>query len=302
MTLAPELCRGAILCGPKPCAERLDEALVRFEAGRRMELESCGGGQRPFGAEEVLRALGLDRSAANPARVGPEPRPVAPAPNEAGRDGVREDVDHLVEDVVGGLEAHGAVAVGVPEGLPAPERAVHGARDEPVEVAVEVGEPGLRVAHDQVEVVREHAERVDQDAVSLGGDREDVTEDVVRRLRGTEEEAALRATARHEVDRAWEDLSRCRHEPENGNPRAGSRVRNPAGLPNRGRPRGGRDVRSTETSLGRVNAADGVAVNDASLNFSRSGLAGGSSTVGASRPTRRDVGGWPLPAAPRTRR
>jgi hypothetical protein len=72
---------------------------------------------------------------------------------------------------------------------------------------VEVRQPRVRVGHDQMEVVREHAEGVDLDVEAVRGDGEDVAEDVVRLLRGPEEEAALGAAAGDEVGGPRKDLS-----------------------------------------------------------------------------------------------
>src|SRR6266496_5373185 len=62
-----------------------------------------------------------------------------------------------------------------------------------------------------MEVVREHAKRVDLDVEALRRDREDIEKDVVRRLARSEEELALGAASGDEVGGSGENLARGGH-------------------------------------------------------------------------------------------
>ncbi len=76
---------------------------------------------------------------------------------------------------------------------------------------MELGQPGIRVGDDHVEVIREYAEGVHPDIAPVCRDREEVLEDFVTLLRGPENEATLGAAASDEVGGARQDLSRKGH-------------------------------------------------------------------------------------------
>jgi hypothetical protein len=151
-TFHRQLGRGAVL-GVLELVNELRHQRVRIEAGWRMELKPSDDRKGPLGAEELLGPLDLDATTSNLARVGPEPRPLASVPDETGRDGVGEDVDHLLDDGLRGLEPDRAVAIALPEGFPAAQGAVDGPSGERVEVAVEVGKARARIGQDDVDVV-----------------------------------------------------------------------------------------------------------------------------------------------------
>jgi len=131
--------------------------------------------------------------------------------DEAGGDGVGEEIDHLLEDVFVGDQADFAVASGGEEALPAPAEGVEGAGEESIEAVHELRQAGFGVGDAEMEVVGEDHEAMDLNAVGIGG----VGQAVVERGRdgrvGAEEVPALDAPAGDEVRRARNDSSRQRH-------------------------------------------------------------------------------------------
>src|SRR6266540_956294 len=205
--------RDAILGLAERSAQGVDEGLVRFEARWPVELERGGSRHRALLAEKPLRPFDRDGGSPDPIRVGPKARPLAAVADESCGHGIGEDVDHLLHHGRVALKPNGTVAVGIPEGLPAAQRAVDGSCVERVQIAVELGQSRVRIGHYQVEVIREHAEGVDADVVSGRCDREDVPEDGVRLVRRSKEEPALGAPTSDEIGGAREDLSRGGHDP-----------------------------------------------------------------------------------------
>jgi hypothetical protein len=248
---ALEVGGGLVLGLAELLEQRLEERSVASESGRDMELEPGGCGHRPVLAEELGGLLCDEGLSADPARAGPEAWPLLASPDEPGGDGIGEDVDHLLEDGGGRLQANGAVAVGVPEGLPAAEGAVDGPGSESIQVPVELGQPGVRVAEDKVEVVREDAEGVDADAEAFGGDAQKIPEDVVGPSGWLEEEAALGAAAGDEVGGSGQDLSRESHGSGHSKADADRSGRDFGRLEGSHRPRCGHVVRGNFPRSGR---------------------------------------------------
>lgn len=130
--LAPEVRGGRILGAAKRLEESVDEGGGFLETRWRSELELGGGGHLPLAVEVLFRPLHGDGPRADAAGVGPVPWPLAGAANEASSDRVGEEIDELLLEGVVVLERDGAVASGLPKGVPAAEAGVVDlARTEP---------------------------------------------------------------------------------------------------------------------------------------------------------------------------
>jgi hypothetical protein len=170
--------------GSKLLPEALDG-----EARRGRELKGDGLGEVAVGVEEVVGAPTRE-GGADLVRGRPEAGPEAGLADQAGGDGIGEEVGGLVEDVLRGGEGDGAEAAGGPEGLPAAEGGIEGAGDEGIEELVEGGEVAEGVGEEEVEVVGEDAEGVEPDGEAARSEGEEEEEELVGEAGGAQEEEA----------------------------------------------------------------------------------------------------------------
>src|SRR5690606_28215127 len=183
------------------------------EAGRPVELERhlLGPGAAVLlGAEESCRppdGPGLGRPGT------PHAGPAAARLDQERIDGVGERVDDLDEDALRGHAYDPAGWLARPEALKLAVDGIDVASEERVELAAKLDDAPLGIGGYIVQVVGEHAEGVEQDAVACGEHGDDVLDDPVDAFGRFEQELPLVHAAGGEQDGAREDGACLRHAP-----------------------------------------------------------------------------------------
>src|SRR5687767_4487798 len=121
-------------------------------------------------------------------------------------DRIGRGVNQLVEHIVAADQPHHADLLGRPEVLPAAPECILAPREELVKMLYELGILSERVEDHCMVVIRHGARKQYRDRAPLGGFDEAVGERVVGLGIGPEQELALRAAARDQVEVPGKDL------------------------------------------------------------------------------------------------
>ena len=132
--------------------------------------------------------------------------------NQAGGDGVRGDVGDTLLGVFIGDEPNDVARFGGPEILPLSLRRVDGLRRQTVQLAEELRQEAVRVAHDEVVVIGHDARGVEAHAGLLHREGEAVEKDLVRLGPRSQSERALVAAPGDEVGLVGDDSARVGHD------------------------------------------------------------------------------------------
>src|SRR6188474_3242636 len=167
---------------------------------RQRELD--GVRHRAVAPKEVPRPGSAQASAREERRQAVDAGPVVDALDEVVEDGVGRDVHQLVDHGLAVDEPDDAGLLGRPEVLPTAAQGVLAARKELVEMLDELGIPAGPVEDHGVVVVAHRARQDHVDVAAHGGVDEAVEERVVGRVVWPQQELALGAATRDQVELA----------------------------------------------------------------------------------------------------
>ncbi len=140
-----------------------------------------------------------------------QPGPGGALVDEAGGDGICEDVSELVENVLGSDEMDGTVAARRPEVLEATVVSIEVACDDGVEPMSETREISAVIGEDDVVVIAQEAEAVDLDAETLRRDGKAVDEDLIDHGGWLEKVPPIDAATGEEIRPPGENATRNGH-------------------------------------------------------------------------------------------